>query len=65
MPLPFSIAFMAMQFSRRMHNAPVHERPKILRKVYFLRVAAYVAVGASSLALVNVDTDRAPKVSTI
>lgn len=41
MPIPLSLAFWAMNATRRYHTAPVFERPMRLRKIYFARVFAY------------------------
>lgn len=51
MPLPLGLALMGMSFAKRIHSAPVFERPFLLRRVYYARFGAYFVFGASSLAL--------------
>jgi hypothetical protein len=49
MPLPLSIAFLGMGVARRMHLTSASERPALLRRVYYARLAAYFAFGTGSL----------------
>ena len=41
MPLPLSLAFLAMRTARSFHAAPSFERPLMLRKLYFARLIGY------------------------
>ena len=41
MPLPLSLALVALGTARRIHTTGAAERPKILKEVYFARVIGY------------------------
>lgn len=47
MPLPLTLAFLGMGAARRFHAASVAERPGMLRRAFYARVATYAAVGAA------------------
>ena len=49
MPLPLSLAFLGIGAARRMHFTSASERPALLRRVYYARLAAYFAFGTGSL----------------
>lgn len=42
MPIPLSLAFWAMNATKRYHTAPVFERPMRLRKIYLARLGSYI-----------------------
>lgn len=49
MPLPLTLGMLALRAARRMHTASAAERPMLLRRVYFARVAVYGVCSAGAL----------------
>ena len=45
MPIPLSLAFWAMDATKRFHASPVYKRPFQLRTIYFARLGGYLFTG--------------------
>lgn len=49
MPVPFSLALLAMRATRGFHALPASERPRALKMVYLSRIVAYTTAAIVSL----------------